>query len=75
MFAGLSVSAAGRSRYEVPVIPIAMLRESYAVGSGFALAGAGMSTAAARQAVISLCFMSGPFGRFETAGKATLLEF
>jgi hypothetical protein len=52
-----------------------MLRESYAVGSGFALAGAGMSTAAARQAVISLCFMSGPFGRFETAGKATLLEF
>jgi hypothetical protein len=54
MLAGLSTSAAGLSRYEVPVIPIAMLRESYAVGSGLALASAGVSTTATKNAVISL---------------------
>jgi hypothetical protein len=37
--------------YDVPVRPIEMLRVSYAVGSGFALASAGVKRPAKRQAI------------------------
>jgi hypothetical protein len=58
--AGFSTRAEARSKYDAPVSPIEMLRVSYAVGSGLALASAGVSmlmkskAAASRRVIESL---------------------